>query len=140
MPLPAFEEAYVPIGGAKLHDARHGDGSRAASDLGVPEVHQSSRNQARFAVATGYMVSRRSALETDTWRNFIIDEPRAQVTYMQVNVAHPRPQLPFWDEIQQRLRDELSDVMYRDNGNFVPVLEEIVRYGNMKMAEWNASR
>lgn len=140
VPLPAFEEAYVPIGGAGFMMLDTGTEAEQQATWEFLKFINRPENQARFAVATGYMVSRRSALETDTWRNFIIDEPRAQVTYMQVNVAHPRPQLPFWDEIQQRLRDELSDVMYRDNGNFVPVLEEIVRYGNMKLAEWNASR
>lgn len=140
VPLPAFEEAYVPIGGAGFMMLDTGTEAERQATWEFLKYINRPENQARFAVATGYMVSRRSALETDTWRNFIMDEPRAQVTYMQVDVAHPRPQLPFWDEIQQQLRDQLSDVMYRDNGNFVPVLEEIVRQGNLRMAEWNANR
>lgn len=139
-PLPAFQESYVPIGGANF----------MMIDTGTPEERQAAweflkyisrpENQARFAVATGYMVSRQSALETEVWRDFVLYEPRAQVTYLQVDTAYPRPQIPFWDEIQQQLRDELSDVMFRDNGNFVPVLDEIVRKANLKLDEMNKGK
>lgn len=135
VPLPGFEEKYVPIGGALFMMLNTGTEAERQASWEFLKYISRPENQARFAVTTGYMVSRRSALETDLWRDFVLNEPRAQVTYMQLDYAYPRPQVPFWDEIQQQLRDELSDVMFRDNGNFKPVLDEIVRLANLRLAE-----
>lgn len=136
-PLACNVECYAPIGGGGFvifntgTDEQKEAAWRFLSYISSPEVY------AEFARATGYMVARRSAFEL--LLDWFIEEPRARVTYDQIEYAHARPQVPFW-EVMHDYYGKIYQVQMVQNGDFRPVLEEATQVGNQLLAEWLAKR
>jgi len=134
--LPCFEQCYVPIGGANLMMIN--SGSQAVKDATWKFLSYvvSPDNLAAFSTLTGYMAPRRSARATTTFREYIRMHPFAMETYNQIDFAHARPQLPFWNTIQTDLINVLSPSMYVRKENFRPVLYDLNNKANALLKEW----
>lgn len=136
-PLACNVECYAPIGGGGfvIFDTGTAEQKEASwrflSYLSSPEVY------AEFAKGTGYMVARRSAFEE--LQDYFLEEPRARVTYDQIDYAYPRPQVPFW-ETMHGYYGKIYQVQMVQNGDFRPVLEEATQVGNQLLAEWLEKR
>lgn len=99
----------------------------------------SRENLAAFAALTGYMAPRRSARSTSIFREYLRQHPFAAVTYDQLPNAHARPQVPFWNTIQEDLINILSPAMFSRKENFRPILTNLVTKANALLQEWKAT-
>lgn len=136
-PLACNVECYAPIGGAGFvifdtgTDAEQQAAWEFLSYLASPEVY------AEFAMNTGYMVARLSAFRMLS--DFFRDEPRARVTYDQIDYAYSRPQVPFW-EVMHKEYGKIYTAQFAENGDFRPALENATRLGNELLKEWLEAR
>lgn len=136
-PLACNVECYAPVGGGGFvmfdtgTDAQKEASWRFLSYVASPEIY------AEFARSTGYMVARRSAFEE--LQDFFLEEPRARVTYDQIDYAYSRPQVPFWETMHDYY-GQIYQVQMAQNGDFRPVLETATQHGNQLLAEWLAER
>lgn len=138
--LPCFKECYVPIGGANLMMINAGTKADKDATWRFLSYVASPDNLAGFSALTGYMAPRRSARSTSTFREYLRQYPYAAVTYDQVQNAHARPQLPFWNTIQEDLINVLSPSMFSKKENFRPVLTDLQTKANAMLREWQQSR
>lgn len=134
--LPCFEKCYVPIGGANLMLINSGTQTEKDAAWRFLSYIVNPENLASFATLTGYMAPRRSARATTIFREYIRMHPFAMETYNQIEFAHARPQVPFWNTIQNDLINVLSPAMYVRKENFRPILHDLNNKANVMLREW----
>lgn len=139
-PLPCYERCYVPVGGANWMMVNTGTAAEKDATWKFLASLVSPENLASFAITTGYMAARRSARGTSIYQAFIRKDPNAMVTYNQIDYAHSRPQVPFWNTLQSDLINRLSPAMYSKNDNFRPVLFDIANKANALLKEWKEKK
>ena len=137
-PLPCGVQCYAPIGGGAIYAVNTGtEAQREASYLLISFLAR-PENLARYAAASGYMVTRRSALTTDIMQQTIAKDPEFLVTYNQLSVAHPETQAPEWGKIQLLWENNPAflDPIFYDNAPVRPVMEDTVRKANAILDEF----
>lgn len=132
-------QCFAPIGGANLHMMNTGTDAEKEATWRFISFLFDSENLARLGAATGYMAGRRSSIQSHYLQDHFVDEPRAIVTYQQLNDASPRAQVPVWTEMVNRLAS-FGTRQHRDNANVREELNELVRQGNQLLDEWYAGR
>jgi len=65
-----------------------------------------------WAIKTGYMPVRKSALETDAWKAFVSQDEMNSVPVSQIPYGTLDPQLGVWYEIRTIVGRAVSDAMY----------------------------
>lgn len=128
-PMPYFEEPYVPIGGSNFFMFDTGSQEEKDASWKYLTYIIDKENFANFAKETGYMAAHEDAYESDILEQRFEDEPRARVTYDQLENAHPRPKVPFWGEMASEL-EWLSDKMFADEADVQETLDDVVETGN----------
>ncbi len=83
----------------------------------------STENQIRWSLATGYMVSRYSALESPEIQQIFEDDPRYRVTYDQLPYAFPRPKIEAWTEIEDMIQEAMTRIVLQ--GHSVDILDQV---------------
>lgn len=128
-PLPYHKEHYAPIGGANffMFDTGTQEQKDAAWKFLMYLIEPD--NFAEFAINTGYMVAYEEAYQNEKLQAHLKNEPRANVTYQQLDYAYPRPQVPFWQEVHNEL-NWLWDQMFVEKGDVKQALDEVVKTGN----------
>lgn len=140
-PMACDVECFVPIGGGGLLAVDTGtEAEREASYLLLSFLAR-PENVARFAVASGYMAVRRSALLEAPMLDALSETPEYQITYAQLVNAHPQAQGPAWASILDAVwkdRPNVLDPLFINGAPVRTVLEEAARTGNRLMAEFLA--
>jgi sn-glycerol 3-phosphate transport system substrate-binding protein len=85
----------------------------------------STENQVRWSLATGYMVSRRSAFNSPEIQQIFRDDPRYQVTYDQIPFSFPRPKVEAWPEIEDIIQEAMTRIVQQ--GESVDILDQAAR-------------
>lgn len=137
-PLACNKQCYAPIGGGNLHMFNTGTDAEKEATWRFLSFLMQPENLARYAAATGYMAPRRSAIQTEVLQDQLASEPRAVITYQQLNVARPRAKVPIWPEMLDRIAS-FGTRQHRDGANVREELNELVRIGNQLLAEWYAA-
>lgn len=120
---------YVPIGGGNFFMFDTGSEEEKQASWEFIKFIIRADNLATFAAETGYMASTEQAYNHPILQEKLEEDPRYQVTYEQLDVAHPRPKVPFWGEIDSEL-ENLFDVQFAENGDVKEVLDEIKKEGD----------
>jgi sn-glycerol 3-phosphate transport system substrate-binding protein len=141
-PVTCNTECWVPIGGANLVMFNTGTKAEKDASWSVMEHVFSTNNLARFSIASGYMASRWSSFRSSLMQEHFQKEPRAKVTYLQLDYAQPRVgvKIPFWSDIEKAYNAAISRVIYKENGNAKQMLDELVQQANAKLAEYLHSK
>lgn len=138
-PLACNTECFAPIGGGNLHMMNTGTQEEQEATWRFVSFLVESDNLARLGAATGYMAGRRTAIQSRYLQDHFIDEPRAIVTYEQLNVASARAKVPVWTDMSSPLA-QMGTRQHRDGANVVQELNELARLGNQLLDEWYANR
>jgi sn-glycerol 3-phosphate transport system substrate-binding protein len=83
----------------------------------------STENQIRWSLATGYMVSRKSAFESDEIQEIFSTDPRYRVTYDQIPYSFPRPKVEAWPEIEDIIEEAMTRIVLQ--GESVNILDQV---------------
>lgn len=129
---PYNTERYVPIGGANFFMFDTGTQEEKDASWEFLTYLIEAENFAEFAIETGYMAAKYDAYESEMLQEHFENEPRAHVTYEQLDYAHPRPQVPFWGEIHSEL-GWLFDQMFTEQADVEEALDEVVETGDRLM-------
>lgn len=137
-PLPCGVQCYAPIGGGAIYAVNTGTPEQREASYLLISFLSRPENQARYASASGYMVTRRSALATEIMQETIMKDPEFTVTYNQLSVSHPETQAPEWGKLQLLWENnpEFLDPIFYNNLPVLPVLEDTVRKGNAILDEF----
>jgi sn-glycerol 3-phosphate transport system substrate-binding protein len=97
----------------------------------------STANLAKYAIASGYMASRRSSFNSDIMQKQFSSDPRYRVSYLQVDSSAPRDgtHVPFWSQVQDEIQ-KVGTVMFRENGNVKAALDGAVDVSNAMLKEY----
>lgn len=137
-PLPCGVQCYAPIGGGAIYAVNSGTPEQREASYLLISFLARPENLARYAAASGYMVTRQSAVHTDLMQETITNHPEFLVTYNQLDVAHPETQAPEWGKIQLLWENnpEFLDPIFYHNAPVLPVLQDTVRKGNAILDEF----
>lgn len=137
-PLACNKECYAPIGGGNFFMMNTGTKAQQAAAWDFLKFVTNTENLAKMSVATGYMAARRSSVNNSILREAFRKEPRYRATYDQMEVAYPRPKVPFWNAtIGPALAGNgLYNIQFKGAGNVQQALEELDRTANAEMKEW----
>ncbi len=127
--LPYNTEPYAAIGGANFFMFDTGTEEQKEASWKFLTYLMEPENFGQFAMNTGYQVAYRTAYEHPALQAFFEEEPRATVTYQQLDYAHPRPQVPFWGEVHSEL-GWLFDQMFAEQADIQESLDAVVATGN----------
>ena len=137
--LPYNTEQYVPIGGANFFMFDTGTQEEKDASWEFLTYLVEADNFAEFAIETGYMAAKDDAYNSDKLQEHFENEPRATVTYDQLDYAYPRPQVPFWGEVHSEL-GWLFDQMFTDQADVGEALDSVVETGNRLMGVYVLSQ
>lgn len=136
-PLACNVECFAPIGGGNLHMMNTGTQAERQATWRFVSFLIEPDNLARFGAATGYMAGRRTAIQSTYLQDHFADEPRAIITYEQLNHASARAKVPVWTDMTRPLQ-QMGTRQHRDGANVVEELNELARLGNQLLQEWHA--
>lgn len=137
-PLACNVQCYSPIGGGNLHMFNTGTDAEKEATWRFVSFLLDSDNLARLGAATGYMAGRRSSIQSPYLQEHFMDEPRAIVTYQQLNSASPRAKVPIWPDMLTQIAS-FGTRQHRDGANVREELNELVRIGNQLLNDWYAT-
>lgn len=132
------EGGYVPIGGGNFFMFDTGSDEEKEASWEFLKFIIRADNLATFAAETGYMASRKQAYNHEILQDKLEEDPRFQVTYDQLDYAHPRPKVPFWGEIDSEL-EWLFDQQFAENGDVKEALDEIKEEGDRLLRVYRLS-
>jgi len=92
---------------------------------------------ARYSLASGYMVSRKSALESEIMRVGLAQDPRFLVSYLQAEVGEPRAgtHVPFWEQVQSLIANA-GRQMFNQNADVKSLFDNAVNVANGYLREY----
>ena len=67
---------------------------------------------AYWSAKTGYVPVRKSAVETQIWKQFLVENPDAEIPLKQLEYGVFDPQLGVWYEIRTIVGTMVSDIIY----------------------------
>lgn len=138
--LPCYKRCGMPIGGGAFYAANTGTKAQRDATYEFLKFISRPENQARFAVATGYMAARRKAVQTPELQQAFKENPEYMVTYQQLAYAFPETPSPEATQIHA-LWNNAKDFLEPMWVNFAPVkplLDEVARRGNLLLDEFYA--
>ncbi len=111
-PVPVWKTKKVPFAGTDviMFNTASDEQKKAAWEfmkfLVSPEI------TAYWAVKTGYVPVRKSALETKIWKDYVATDPRAEIPIKQIENGVFDPQIGVWYEIRQKVGTMFANVIY----------------------------
>lgn len=136
---PYNTEKSVPIGGANFFMFDTGTQEEKDASWEFLTYLIEAENFAEFAIETGYMAAKNDAYESEKLQQYFEEEPRAHVTYDQLDYAQPRPKVPFWGEVHSEL-GWLFDEMFAEQADVGESLDSVVETGNRLMGVYGLSQ
>ncbi len=109
--------------GLVILDSATDEEKQAAADF--IEYLMSDEIVLRTAMDSGYIPVTKSALETDTWKQFIKETPDYQNVIDQIDSASKRPYSKNWTEVRDIMFDELSNALANPDTNVEESLQII---------------
>ena len=85
----------------------------------------SKENQIYWATHTGYMVSRKSALNSPEMQKIFKEDPRYKVTYDQLPYAFPRARVAAWPQIEHMIKDAMTKIIVQ--GADVNIIDDVAK-------------
>lgn len=111
-PVPLWKTNNVPFAGTDIimFSSASEEQKRAAwtfmKFLTSPEI------TAYWSAKTGYVPVRKSAVETQIWKQFLVENPDAEIPLKQLEYGVFDPQLGVWYEIRTIVGTMVSDIIY----------------------------
>lgn len=133
-PMACQKECYAVIGGGNMHMINTGTDAEKEAAWRLVSFLQQPENLARIGASSGYMAGRRSAMQTDTLRDFFSRQPGAIITYAQLEFSMPKPRIPNWSQFSGQLTSAVLRIL--DGANVQQEVDELVRRGNEMLKEW----
>ncbi len=113
-PLPTFRTSKNAVSGANIVIFRSGDPKRERAAWEFIKWFTNTEQTARWSAATCYMPVRRSAMQTETIKNFLNEFPQFKAIYDQLDNAVFEPQLGAWFLARMELKNFLERAMRGD--------------------------
>ena len=135
-PLPCEVQCYVPIGGGALYAIDTGTQAERDATYQLLSFLTQPDNVARYAAASGYLATRKSALESPYLHDAFTEFPSFLVNYESLQYAHPETSVPEFARIQGLFGQAVP--ILRDKMPAKPILDEIVRQGNAILNDFYA--
>lgn len=107
-PLPTYRTAESAISGANIVIFRSGDERREKAAWEFIKWFTDTPQTARWSVDTFYMPLRKSAMQTDTVKEFLAEFPQFQGIFDQLEDAVFEPQNPAWFNARMELKGYLE--------------------------------
>ncbi len=113
-PLPTFRTSKNAVSGANIVIFRSGDPKRERAAWEFIKWFTNTEQTARWSAATCYMPVRKSAMQTETIKNFLNEFPQFKAIYDQLDNAVFEPQLGAWFLARMELKNFLERAMRGD--------------------------
>jgi len=123
IPFALEPNPAVSLGGGNVYMIQRTEPEEQLAAWNFLNYLTSTENQIRWSLATGYMVSRYSALESPEIQKIFEDDPRYRVTYDQLPYAFPRPKIEEWTEIEDMIQEAMTRIVLQ--GESVDILDEV---------------
>lgn len=117
--------SIAPTGGSGLVILDSASDEEKQAAVAFIEYLMSDQLVLRSAMNSGYIPITKSALETDTWQQFIKQTPDYQNVIDQINDATVRPYSKNWTEVRDILFDELSNDLAKQDSDLDESLQII---------------
>ncbi|HET7558446.1 MAG TPA: ABC transporter substrate-binding protein [Limnochordia bacterium] len=134
-PLVCNAQCYAPIGGGNFVLFNTGTAEQKQAAWTFLKFITSAEEQVKFSIASGYMVSRRTAFALPQMQSFFSSNPMYAVTYKQLDYAHPRPQTPVWEPVAKIISD-FYKAQFDGNVNIQADLDKRVQQSQVLLDEY----
>jgi len=116
-PLPTFRTNKSAVSGANIVIFRSGDPKRERAAWEFIKWFTDTEQTARWSAATCYMPVRKSAMQTETIKDFLSEYPQFKAIFDQLENAVFEPQMGAWFLARMELEGYLERAL---RGDFVP--------------------
>lgn len=123
IPFALGPNPAVSLGGGNVYMIQRTSSQEQLAAWEFLKYLTTTENQIRWSLATGYMVSRRSAFESPEIQRIFEDDPRYRVTYDQLPYAFPRPKIETWTEIENMIQEAMTRIVLQ--GASVDILDQV---------------
>ncbi len=107
-PLPTYRTKQSAVSGANIVIFKSGDRKREKAAWEFVKWFSDTQQTAKWSARTCYMPVRKSAMQTETVKNFLADFPQFARIYAQLDDAVIEPQHAAWFEARMELKGYLE--------------------------------
>jgi sn-glycerol 3-phosphate transport system substrate-binding protein len=122
VPFALGPNPAVSLGGGNVYMVKRTSEQEQIAAWDFLKYLTTTENQIRWSLATGYMVSRKSAFNSPEIQQIFKDDPRYRVTYDQIQYSFPRPKVEAWPEIEDIIEEAMTRIVLQ--GESVDILDQ----------------
>ncbi len=112
VPVPKWKTNKVPFAGTDVIMFNTASEAQKKAAWEFMKFLVSPEITAYWAVHTGYVPVRKSALETKVWKDYAASDPKANIPLVQIPNGVFDPQIGVWYEIRQKVGTMFANVIY----------------------------